>query len=438
MRWRILVVWCASALQHSPPPRSSRAPPPTKSLAAWRRVVANVAVSTGIAAMVTMGGPVDSATAARPQNAASSAGSRVNKDAESLLRYGLPVSGPVSGDARKLQAAVESIRDDLRSKRVAAAIQDVETAKRLVASKGPTIAGGSAAFKTDIEAKLAEMTSELGPVAGELGAIGPPGSPQEREVLDDAEARQAAAAQLMTQIEARLVPPDFKATVPPEYGDLPRLGGRARVEFVFKKGPDAESTKFNIDGKLYDRARLEMIVDGYTAPLTSGNFLDLVKKNFYDGMQIQRADGFVVQTGDPDGPDGPLVGYGQRSASDTPRTVPLELHFKGDEAPTYGATSEDLGRGAAQTTLPFQSYGALGMARDEYDPDSASSQFFWLLFDSDLTPAGKNLLDGRYAAFGYTVKGEDFLADVAEGDIIESAKLIRAPPPFGDYTGVDP
>ena len=39
----------------------------------------------------------------------------------------------------------------------------------------------------------------------------------------------------------------------------------------------------------------------------------------------------------------------------------------------------------------------MGMAREEYDADSASSQWFWLLFDSDLTPAGKNLLDGRRA-----------------------------------------
>ena len=52
------------------------------------------------------------------------------------------------------------------------------------------------------------------------------------------------------------------------------------------------------------------------------------------------------------------------------------------------------------------------MAREEYDVDSASSQFFWLLFDSDLTPAGKNYLDGRYSCFGYTVKGARFLSDV--------------------------
>jgi cyclophilin family peptidyl-prolyl cis-trans isomerase len=44
------------------------------------------------------------------------------------------------------------------------------------------------------------------------------------------------------------------------------------------------------------------------------------------------------------------------------------------------------------------------MAREEYVADSASSQVFWLLFESDLTPAGKNLLDGRYACFGYTVE----------------------------------
>lgn len=63
------------------------------------------------------------------------------------------------------------------------------------------------------------------------------------------------------------------------------------------------------------------------------------------------------------------------------------------------------------------------MARTEFEDDSASSQFFWLLFDSDLTPAGKNLLDGSYCNFGYTVDGADFLADIKEGDIVTSAKI---------------
>ena len=96
----------------------------------------------------------------------------------------------------------------------------------------------------------------------------------------------------------------------------------------------------------------------------------------------------------------------------------------------YGSTFDDDGRGGYAAALPFNAYGALGMAREEYDTDSGSSQFFWLLFDSDLTPAGKNLLDGRYACFGYSVEGEDFLGAVQEGDVIESAKVLGV--------GIDP
>ena len=79
----------------------------------------------------------------------------------------------------------------------------------------------------------------------------------------------------------------------------------------------------------------------------------------------------------------------------------------------------------AAAVLPFQSYGALGMARSEFEADSASTQFFWLLFESDLTPAGKNMLDGRYASFGYTVDGAELLKDVKEGDIVVSAKVVK-------------
>lgn len=75
--------------------------------------------------------------------------------------------------------------------------------------------------------------------------------------------------------------------------------GRATVKFVLKKGG---GEKFDIDGMLYDKAALSMVVDGYNAPLTGGNFVDLINKGFYNNMKIQRSDGFVVQTGDPDGP----------------------------------------------------------------------------------------------------------------------------------------
>ena len=160
----------------------------------------------------------------------------------------------------------------------------------------------------------------------------------------------------------------------------------------------------------------------YNAPLTGGNFLDLCRNGFYNGMQIQRSDGFVIQTGDPDGEDGPLYGYTPSGASE-PRKIPLEIQMMGADESIYGGTSEDEGIGKYPTALPFQSTGALGMARNEFEPDSASSQFFWLLFESDLTPAGKNMMDGRYTCFGYTIDGADFLKDVKQGDVISKASV---------------
>ena len=141
-------------------------------------------------------------------------------------------------------------------------------------------------------------------------------------------------------------------------------------------------------------------------------------------MKIQRSDGFVVQTGDPSaegrGKENGFVGDGGKV-----RRIPLEVYPMGDKAPLYEATFDDDGRGGYAAALPFNAYGALGSARGEDDINSASSQFFWLPFDSDLTPAGKNLLDGRYNCFGYTVAGAEFLTDLKEGDIIASAKVIE-------------
>lgn len=50
-----------------------------------------------------------------------------------------------------------------------------------------------------------------------------------------------------------------------------------------------------------------IVLDGYNAPVSAGQFMDLVQRKFYDQMDIQRADGFVVQFGDPEGPEDGFV-----------------------------------------------------------------------------------------------------------------------------------
>ena len=70
--------------------------------------------------------------------------------------------------------------------------------------------------------------------------------------------------------------------------------GRATVEMQVKL---KEARQEGVTG-----GTLRIVVDGYNAPVTGGNFVDLVQRGFYNNMEIQRADGFVVQTGDPGPP----------------------------------------------------------------------------------------------------------------------------------------
>ncbi|GKY93874.1 hypothetical protein MPSEU_000354300 [Mayamaea pseudoterrestris] len=353
---------------------------------------------------------------------ASGSGSRVNKDAESLLRYGLPIKNK---DVRQLQGTLEDIKTDIGTKRKAAALDGVKKSKTLLAKPDKyTISCRNTKVCTDA---IVQMQADLDPLSNALkdSQESFTGSDQERAALDSAYDYQRRVIEQLTILEEQMVPAGYKTIVPAAYSDLAQLQGRATVEMVLKKA-DGKSP-FNVEGQNYPQAKLVMVVDGYAAPVTSGNFVDLVLKGFYNNMQIQRSDGFVVQTGDPDGEADGYVGPGSKTVGQGKhgeRLIPLEIFVRGDAGPFYETTIEDEGRGGQATVLPFASYGAMGWAREEYDPNTGSSQFFWLLFDSDLTPAGKNVLDGRYPCFGYVVEGADFLQDVKEGDLIVSAKVV--------------
>jgi cyclophilin family peptidyl-prolyl cis-trans isomerase len=353
---------------------------------------------------------------------ASASGSRVNKDAESLLRYGLPINNK---EIRQLQSTVYDVKIDIGSKRKSAALDGVKKARTMVKTKANGKMIPSCRDADACAELLAKISAELDPLERALrdSVESFTGSEQERAALDRAYESQEMIAKLIGLVEENMVPAGYKATVPSQYSDLPQLEGRATVEMVFKK-PD--NAPFNVNGQNFPKAKLTMVIDGYTAPITGGNFVDLVQKGFYNNMKISRSDGFVVQTGNPEGEADGYVGTPSKSVGAGPhgeRLIPNEIFLKGDKAPLYETTVEDEGRGGEATVLPFSSYGAMGWAREEYDVNSGSSQFFWLLFDSDLTPAGKNVLDGRYPCFGYVVDGSDFLTDIKEGDIIVSAKV---------------
>ena len=214
---------------------------------------------------------------------------------------------------------------------------------------------------------------------------------------------RAKLLNLVTLLEESMVK-KYPFEVPAEYSNLPQLKGRATVEMKTTKG------------------NLTMVVDGYSAPVTAGNFVDLVQRGFYNGLEFTRSEeSYVLQTGDPAGKE---VGFIDPKTKKY-RAVPLEILAEGDKEPTYGITLEAAGRYTDMPVLPFSAFGALAMARPENEVNGGSSQFFFFLFEPELTHAGRNLLDGRYSVFGYLTEGKEVLDKLKAGDKIESAKVTQ-------------
>jgi cyclophilin family peptidyl-prolyl cis-trans isomerase len=110
------------------------------------------------------------------------------------------------------------------------------------------------------------------------------------------------------------------------------------------------------------------------APITAGNFKELIEQGFYDGIIFHRViDGFMIQGGDPTG-----TGTGG-----SPNTIP-----------------DELGEG-----LKHNKKGILSMANS--GPNTGSSQFFITLVP---TPH----LDGKHAIFGEVIEGMDVVEKIGK------------------------
>ncbi|WP_017653052.1 peptidylprolyl isomerase [Fortiea contorta] len=188
----------------------------------------------------------------------------------------------------------------------------------------------------------------------------------------------------------------------PGMKDLPRLEGKATVVVTVKGSP------------------ITIEVDGTNAPITAGNFVDLVQKGVYDGLVFHRVvrepQPFVVQGGDPQGKDPKFpanrLGTGGYIDSKTgnERTIPLEIKPTGAKEPVYGKT-------ITETPVLTHKLGAVAMARSQ-QPNSASSQFYFALADL-------GFLDGNYAVFGKVTQGFDVVNKIQQGDRIDSAKVTQ-------------
>jgi len=116
----------------------------------------------------------------------------------------------------------------------------------------------------------------------------------------------------------------------------------------------------------------ELLAD--KAPKTAGNFIELAKKGFYDGVVFHRViEGFMIQGGDPTG--------------------------TGRGGPGY-QIDDEFGPGLAHTQVGIFSMANAG-------PNSGGSQFF-------ITLAATPWLDGKHAIFGKVTGGLDVVKAIGK------------------------
>ncbi len=124
----------------------------------------------------------------------------------------------------------------------------------------------------------------------------------------------------------------------------------------------------------YGRVVIEMRPD--IAPLHVARIKQLVREKFYDGLTFHRViDGFMAQTGDPQGNG--TGGSGQKIKAEFSK----EPHLR----------------------------GTVSMARNGYDINSGDSQFFICLADA-------RFLDGQYSVWGQVIEGMEFVDKIKKGN----------------------
>ena len=312
-------------------------------------------------------------------------------DPKAILQYSLPIE---NDSVRKLQRSLEDISNQLRGKRWKNIGKDLRNANSVLGYRqDKLLASIPEERQPQAKAIIASLTSGIEEIEEIIEAKDREGTYiKRRELLD-----------LVGDLEQLMVV-EYPFEIPEEYANLPQLLGRATVAMETNKGD------------------LTMIIDGYSAPVNGGNFVDLVKRGFYDGLEFNRAEDFyILQAGDP---PGEADGFIDPKTNEY-RAIPIEVLVKGDELPVYGETLEELGRYLDQPVIPFNAYGAMALARPADDPNGGSSQFFFFKFDTEITPPGYNLMDGRYSVFGYLIEGKEVLEELTAGDTIISATVIE-------------
>jgi len=160
------------------------------------------------------------------------------------------------------------------------------------------------------------------------------------------------------------------------------------------------------------------------APVTTRRVRELVREGFYDGLTFHRViEGFVAQGGDPkgDGTGGStkpnikaeftheLTSLETYAVIGRDRIAPQVGYYEGLPVASQPPSLSSFLKSGQTQAWGIHCPGTLSMARAT-NPDTANSQFFFVIGDSRLS------LDSRYSVWGWVVDGLRHSRRIARGE----------------------
>lgn len=220
--------------------------------------------------------------------------------------------------------------------------------------------------------------------------------------------RVAAVLKGVSELEL-LQAPGLPYILPKEYSNLPRLTGRAVVELKVEKDDGTAAFVDDQQGGLKKQGIIRLTLDGYSSPISSGNFLINVMEGLYNQRAVLANSNSVIIGG---------------PATTAKPPIPLEILPAGEFDPVYRIPLDV--QGGELPVLPLSINGAVSMARVERT-DSFLSGDQWFIYKFDRQQGGLSGLsfdEGTFGVFGYVTAGLDVVNSLKSGDVIVSAKVV--------------
>ncbi|GJQ12372.1 hypothetical protein GpartN1_g4163.t1 [Galdieria partita] len=345
---------------------------------------------------------------------------------KAILRYALPI--PIDEPIRGLQSTLEQLLIDLHSpgkSGISLAWKDIQKAKPILHRGEVEILldtrkehrDEAAVALGDVDQLLESIQEKIKVTKNSKKAL--------KDMKNEIAQQTESTLDKIAQLEEWMVQ-GFPYPIPHKYDSLPRLKGRATVEMTVTKAnhPTVDSSSLFRDkngSPIGNSIHLVAILDGYSAPLTSGNFIQALLNNIYQNATIvHKESGFYLFVQ----PKQLLID----SNTKKPRHIPMEVLVDGDPYPIWGKTLETADLADLQPVLPMTAFGALAMVHSSEDENDANSSFFIFTLDPRSEQArnkGGNVLNGNVATFGYIVEGLEYLLQISPNDTITHTRILN-------------